>query len=123
MKLHLSQAEGLNQITSCGPGFVAVNGKRHERSLLVAPRKLVEDWPVTQLADLDQGRLALALDLDPEVLLLGTGTQLHFPPPELLRGLIEAKIGYEVMDTGAACRTYNILMSEGRRVLAALIIG
>ena len=66
--------------------------------------------------------LNAALALQPEVVLLGTGARLHFPPAEVLRPLIEAGIGYEIMDTSAACRTYDILMAEGRRVLAALVI-
>ena len=59
----------------------------------------------------------------PEIVLLGTGTRLQFPPAAVLRPLIDARVGYEIMDTGAACRTYSILMAEGRRVLAALIVG
>ena len=122
MKLHLSRPEGLNQITSCGSGFVAVNGVRHARSLLVTPQRLVEDWPAASFEALTSASLGTALALEPEVVLLGTGERLQFPAADILRPLIEAGIGYEVMDTGAACRTYNILMAEGRRVLAALII-
>lgn len=122
MKLHLARSEGLNQITSCGAGFVAVNGVRHGRSLLVTPQRLVEGWPAASFEALRSADLDTALALEPEVVLLGTGERLQFPPAEVLRPLIDAGVGYEVMDTGAACRTYNILMAEGRRVLAALII-
>jgi uncharacterized protein len=122
MKLHLSRSEGLNQITSCGADFVVVNGVRHARSLLLMPADLIDDWPAASVETLTSTHLRAALDLQPEVVLLGTGTRLHFPSAEVLRPLIDAGIGYEVMDTGAACRTYNILMAEGRRVLAALII-
>lgn len=123
MKLHLSNAEGRNQITSCAAGFVAVNGVRHARSLLVTPSELVADWSASDANALTQAHLDAAVALAPEVVLLGTGTRLQFPPTEVLRPLIDAGIGFEVMDTGAACRTYNILMAEGRRVLAALIVG
>ena len=121
VKLHLSNTEGRNQITSCSSGFVAVNGVRHARSLLVTPSQLT-DWSASAARSLTSADLDAALQLQPEVVLLGTGAGLHFPSAEVMRPLIDAGIGYEVMDTGAACRTYNILMAEGRRVLAALII-
>ena len=122
MKLHLSRAEGRNQITSCGTDFVAVNGTRHSRSLLVMPLELIADWPPSHAQSLTAAHLDAVLALQPEVVLLGTGARLLFPPADVLRPMIEGGIGYEVMDTSAACRTYNILMAEGRRVLAALII-
>jgi uncharacterized protein len=62
------------------------------------------------------------VDLKPELILIGTGSRQHFPKPELLKALIQAKIGFEIMDSQAACRTYNILVGEGRRVLLALIV-
>jgi len=123
MKLHLSRAEGRNQITSCTAAGVVVNGICHAASLLVAPHALVADWPATSAQALTSEHFIAVIDLQPEVVLLGTGAQLHFPAAEVLRPLIDAGIGYEVMDTGAACRTYNILMAEGRQVLAALIVG
>ena len=123
MKLHLSRAEGRNQITSCSLDAVVVNGVRHAASLLVTPLALVAEWPATSARTLTSADLAAVLALEPEVVLLGTGAQLHFPAAEVLRPLIDAGIGYEVMDTGAACRTYNVLVAEGRQVLAALIVG
>ena len=123
MKLHLSRAEGRNQIVSCSADGIVVNGVRHTASLLVAPLTLIADWPVTNAQTLTSAHLSAVLDLQPEVVLLGTGARLHFPTAEVMRPLIDAGIGFEVMDTGAACRTYNILMAEGRQVLAALIIG
>jgi hypothetical protein len=62
------------------------------------------------------------VDLKPELILIGTGSKQRFPKPELLKSLILAKIGFEIMDSQAACRTYNILVSEGRQVLLALIV-
>jgi uncharacterized protein len=123
VKLHLSHPEGLNQITSCGTGFVVINGTRHSRSVLVTPRDIMDEWPVGSLQSLAPTHLLTALELSPELVLLGTGATLQFPPSAVLRPLIDAHIGFEVMDTPAACRTYNILMAESRRVLAALIIG
>ena len=123
MKLHLSRPEGLNQITSCGTGFVVINGTRHGRSVLVTPHEIMDDWPVSNLQSLAPTHLLPALELSPELVLLGTGATLQFPSSTVLRPLIDAQIGVEVMDTAAACRTYNILMAESRRVLAALIVG
>ena len=122
VKLQLSRPEGLYQITGYGTNFVTVNGTRHDRSLLISAQQLVSDWPVPSMEQLAACNFAAVLDLNPEVVLLGTGTRLHFPTSDVVRPLIEAKIGFEVMDTGAACRTYNFLMAEGRQVLAALII-
>lgn len=123
MRLQLSASNGLNQVTGCGAGFVSVNGVRYQRSLLVTPQRLVPDWPASESQPLSFERIAEIVPHAPEVILLGTGSALRFPPAAALRPLIEAGIGYEVMDTRAACRTYNVLVTENRRVLAALIIG
>ena len=123
MKLHLSQNASKNSITAYGRGYVAVNGERYERSLIVMPDRIVTDWNVPDLASLTQHKIeALAL-LKPELVLLGTGEILRFPDSRLLASLFSAAIGAEMMDTRAACRTYNILAQEGRNVAAALIIG
>ena len=123
MKLELSRPTGSNLITSCGPGFVAVNGVRYDASLLVTPDMIDPKWPVPDISCLGIAHVHALLASRPEVVLLGTGARLQFPPLEALSPLIEARVGYEIMDTGAACRTYGILMAEGRRVLAALIVG
>lgn len=122
MKLHLSQNSIRNTFTAYGPGFVAVNGVRHESSLVVLPDRIVENWDVQSFETLAQGDIeALAL-LKPELVLLGTGDALRFPDTRLMARLAAAGIGTEVMDTRAACRTYNILAEEGRYVAAALVI-
>ena len=121
MKLHLQGAAGLNLITGYGAGYVAVNGARHTASLLLTADTLLR-WAPASFAALNAGHFESALPLAPEILVLGTGARLQFPSPPLTRALVEARIGLEVMDTAAACRTYNILMGEGRRVAAALII-
>ena len=98
---------------------------RHEvitRGLVVTPTRLLRDWEPQgpdQLTLEHVGRLA---DLNPEVVLIGTGARLIWPPRRLLTPLMERQIGFEIMDTAAACRTYNILMFEGRAVIAALMI-
>ncbi|HWA12279.1 MAG TPA: Mth938-like domain-containing protein [Burkholderiales bacterium] len=123
MKLHPTPAAGRNAFTGYGEGYVLVNGERYQASVLVQPEGPVRPWDVARPADLDLGRMEWLATLDVEVLLLGTGGRLAFPPPALLLPLAHARIGVEVMDTPAACRTYNILMGEGRRVAAALILG
>jgi len=122
MKLNAEHPQGLNAITAYGPGFVVINGQMHERSLIVGHDHLPTDWPVARLDDLTSEHLA-GLEQNCDVILLGTGARQRFPAPSILRPLLEKRIGVEVMDTEAACRTYNILLSEGRAVVAALIIG
>lgn len=121
MKLHLSGLTAVNAFTGYGPGYVAVNGMRHERSLIVLPDRLVLDWAATSFEALAAEHLAAVAEYSPEIVLLGTGATLRFPRPELTRPLAQAGIGLEVMDVQAACRTYNILAAESRRVAAALL--
>ncbi len=122
MKLHLQGAAGLNLITGYGAGYVAVNGARHTTSLLLTA-DLLTRWAPQSFAELAAAHFDRIVPLAPEILVLGTGPRLQFPAPPLTRMLVEARIGLEVMDTPAACRTYNILMGEGRKVAAALIVG
>lgn len=123
MKLHLSKPAGLNLFTSYGAGYVLVNGARHEHSLIVLPDRLIDTWPVQSFDGLTAEHIGALVPLECEVVLLGTGARIRFPRPEVLRPLVEASIGVEVMDIAAACRTYNILVAEDRRVAAALILG
>ncbi|HEY3327992.1 MAG TPA: Mth938-like domain-containing protein [Novimethylophilus sp.] len=122
MKLHLTRPEGNNLITGYGPGWVQINETRHSASLILMPGRILPSWPVADFEALAAEHFTAAIALAPEILLLGTGAKLRFPPAACLKLLIEANVGYEIMDTAAACRTYNILMSEGRNVAAALII-
>jgi uncharacterized protein len=122
LKLHLDRPGSLNAITGYGEGYVMVNAVRHSRSLVVTPEQLLADWPVAELAALAPDHVAVLLGLGAEIVLLGTGARLAFPHPALLAPLAEARIGVEVMDSRAACRTYNILMAEGRKVAAAIIL-
>lgn len=122
MKFHLDQRTGLNTFTGYGSGYVMINNVRHENNLAVLPEAIIENWTAAGFDRLAGGDFAQLLGHGPEIVLLGTGTRIKFPKPELLRALIDAGIGVEIMDTPAACRTYNILMGEGRKVLAALIL-
>jgi uncharacterized protein len=123
LKIEREQAEGRNMFSGYGEGYVAVNGVRHSASLVVAADRLITDWPAASLQALSADHLAAIIQLKPEILLLGTGAQFVFPEAALLAPLYKAGIGVEVMDTPAACRTYNILLGEGRNVVAALIVG
>jgi uncharacterized protein len=121
LKLHLSQASGRNLFTGYGAGYVAINGARHAAHLLVAPDRLMP-WDIAGFEALNASHAAQFMALDPEIVILGTGTALRFPPAELARALAASGVGFEVMDSNAACRTYNVLMAEGRSVLAAILI-
>jgi uncharacterized protein len=121
LKLHADALTSLNTVTAYGPGFVEINQVRHHGSLVLAPDQPVSGWSAASFDALRAEDFEPLLSLRPEVVLLGTGDRQRFPHPRLTRKLADAKIGVEVMNTAAACRTYNILMSEGRRVVAAFL--
>ena len=122
MKLHSTATAGLLAITAYDAGSIAVNGRPLTKSFLLMPQRLIEEWPPVSFDSLTEADLQAVADLNCPVVLLGTGARQRFPAPVLMRPLIERRIGVEVMDSYAACRTYNILMAEGRDVAAALII-
>ena len=122
MKLQLSQGGPDPHFTGYGEGYVSVGGQRFEHHLLIAPGRAAARWGVASFETLVASDFEALVGLDPELVVLGTGTTLRFPRPQLTRCLMQASIGLEVMDTGAACRTYNILLSEGRRVVAAILL-
>jgi uncharacterized protein len=121
MKLHLDHNDVQYIITGYGEDHVLVNGVAHHRSLIVLPDEVVMDW-AEGLAQLSAAHFEAVLMRAPEIVLLGTGRRQRFPSPALYKGLIAARIGVEIMNTAAACRTYNILAGEGRRVAAALLV-
>lgn len=98
-----------------------VNGERYQRSVVVMAETVREDWSVASFDALTEAHFAYFLELKPDVLLLGTGARQRFPHPRLYRALTDAGIGVECMDTHAACRTYNILVAEDRKVVAAIL--
>ncbi|MGA8052126.1 MAG: Mth938-like domain-containing protein [Burkholderiales bacterium] len=120
MKLHRSVTAGVNVFTAYGEDYVVVSGERHASSLIVLPDRVLP-WTATSFAALSEADFAPLADLGLEIVLLGTGRRLRFPPPALTRPLVEARVGLEVMDLQAACRTYNILVAEERKVAAALL--
>lgn len=123
MKLHLDRFEGQNAFTGYGEDYVAINGRAWQTSVVVFPDRPVEPWPVTDPAGIDAEALAFLAPLPLEIVLIGTGGRHHLIHPRVWAPLAAARIGVEVMDTRAACRTYNILLAEGRKVAATLILG
>ncbi len=121
MKLHLASASPENRFTGYGNAYVEVNGRRFDRSLIVMPDRIIEGELPPVAAELTERHFEFIAGLGPEIVLLGTGKTLIFPAPVLTRALAIARIGLEVMDTSAACRTYNILTAEGRSVAAAVL--
>ena len=121
MKLHQDQTAGINLITGYGADHVLINKERHEGNVVVLPQRLVEGWATGGFAGLSEADFAAIAPLGADIVLIGTGARQRFPKPALLRPLIEARIGFEVMDLAAACRTYNILASESRAVALALL--
>ena len=120
MKLHTSRPSGVNTITGYGEDYVMVNGERRASSVVVLPDR-IEAWPARSFAALSTEDFAFLRDLKAEIVLLGTGPRQRFPHPRLTAALGQAGIGLEVMDLQAACRTYNILVAEERKVAAALL--
>jgi len=106
------------------PGEIRVRQTSYQRSLIVTPRDVIEDWPPQVHTDLEEAHVARLLELDPrpEIILLGTGESQHFPPHAVMAPLFNAGVGVEIMTTEAACRTWNIVLTEDRRAAAALII-
>lgn len=123
MKLHADAASGaLNTVTAYAPGWLEINAQRHTVSILVTPEEPVEPLPQRRFEELDEAFFEALAARSPELVLLGTGARQHFPHPRLTRGLLERRIGLDPMATEAAARTYNILMAEGRKVLAVFLI-
>ncbi|APV50869.1 hypothetical protein BWI17_14940 [Betaproteobacteria bacterium GR16-43] len=121
MKIDHMAAEGRNFFTGYGAGYVLVNNAKVDRSVLVTGER-IEDWDVRSVEAISPGQVAAILQARPEIVLLGSGSRFAFPDPAVLAPFYAERIGVEVMDTPAACRTYNILLGEGRNVVAALIV-
>jgi len=121
LKLHAQATTNSNTVTGYGPGYIEVNRVRHAGSLIVAADAPVQPWAVGGVEQLSAADFAPVIALGPEILLVGTGAAQRFLAPALAVALASAGMGFEVMDTAAACRTYNILMAEGRRVVGAFL--
>jgi uncharacterized protein len=122
VKIQPDRLDGVNAITRHDLGRVRVNAQEYTHSVLVPWRGEVQPWPVGQLGELTPAHFEQVLQLQPELVIFGSGARLRFVAPALTRALIERGVGIETMDTGAACRTYNVLAAEGRSVVAALMV-
>jgi uncharacterized protein len=111
-----------NIIRGYAAGQVTINDEVIVTSVVVTPDRIIRDWLPHTFGDLERRHIARLEELQPEIIVLGTGLRLHFPDAEFTAGFLSRGIGVEIMDTNAACRTYNILVSEGRRVVAALLM-
>ena len=122
MKFQLDEPQGGNSISKHDGQSVWVNGKAHVSSLLVPWAGEVQAWALRSFEELTEQHFEQMLSLKPELVIFGSGARIRFAKPALYRSLIQQRIGVETMDLAAACRTYNVLTSEGRTVLAALLI-
>ena len=122
MQFNLDSESGKYQITSYKPGQVIINKQIYTRSIIVTAEQLMSDWPPQSFTDLTVEHLRVLLNLAPQIVILGTGENQYFLAQELILLFLQQGIGIEVMNTDAACRTYNVLMSEGRNVIAALLL-
>jgi uncharacterized protein len=123
MKLTDEKIGGINLIRSYATGEVRIGETVIRSSCLVKADQLIADWRPQTVADISVADMDAVLALKPEVVVIGSGPRQQFPAPEILGAVLSRGVGCEVMDTGAACRTYNILASEGRTVVAALLLG
>jgi len=122
VKLHVSTPSGANTITAYGDDYVKVNGERRDSSVVVTATD-VRPWSAASFDALTPEHFQELSDLGVEIVVLGTGPRQRFPNPRITAPLAAARVGLEVMDTKAACRTYNILVAEERRVALALLFG
>lgn len=120
--MHLQASGTLNTVRNYTGAAVTVNDQVYDQSLVVLPDQVITGHCPQNIAGLSDDHLSGIVSLTPELVLIGTGRSLHLLPPERMRILIDAHLGFEVMDTGAACRTFNILVAEGRRVAALLLL-
>jgi uncharacterized protein len=122
MKLHSSSTEKYQTVTGYDQQGVEINAQRFDYSVLVMPEVAPRPWDVTRFDDLTAGHFETIAADRPDVVILGTGERQRFVHPRLVASLSAQRIGVECMDSHAACRTYNILMGEGRKVTLALIV-
>ena len=119
---YVLKSDGLNIVDAYSQGAVVISNVTYQSSLILSATDIINDWPPQTSAELTAQHLQQVISLDPEIMILGTGSKIVFPPDEVLQPVISNQIGYEIMDTGAACRSYNFLVAEGRRVVAALFM-
>ncbi len=122
MKLHLTNSDGNYLITGYDQGWVEINRQRYTNNLILLPNQIIENWEALSFENIQADHFERIAALKPDVVLLGTGVKHRFIHPKLTTSLTNIGISLECMSTNAACRTYNILMGEGRNVAVALIV-
>ena len=123
MKIQLDNvAANINRINAYSVSSVTVSGQIFNSSLVMSSDVLIDDWRPARLRDLVTGDLEVIMALEPELVLLGTGSILEFPSVQVSEYFLSRRIGLEVMDTGAACRAYNFMIADDRKAVAALLI-
>ncbi len=122
MKFELDHGTGRYAIRGYRPGAIVVNAETLTRSFIITADRLVRDWPPQGFEEMTAEHLDQIAMLRPEIAVLGTGKQLRFPSREITAPLARERIGFEIMDTAAACRSFMVLSAEGRRVAAALLM-
>ena len=122
--MHFSRddAGARTAVRSYTPGQIIIGKTEYSRSVVLTPERVITDWTPQNIEELSVGHFLTLIELKPEVVLLGTGAKQHFPAPDIMASLLSQGIGLEVMDTAAACRTFNVLLSESREVVAALLL-
>ena len=121
MKLTADHADG-NTIRSFRPGEIIVQDQRIATNVIVSRDQIITDWQPPAISKLSVADFQQILDLQPEIILFGTGSTQHFPNISILTEILQSGVAIEIMETGAACRTFNVLTSEYRKVVAALLV-
>jgi uncharacterized protein len=122
MKIELDDNPlGKHRINAYSRDGLVISETRYTGSVIVTPDSIINDWGPRTFADLAVQHIQALVNLEPEIILLGTGASLQFPDDDILQPVYSGEIGLEIMDTGAACRAYNFLSAEGRKVIAALL--
>jgi uncharacterized protein len=122
MRFNEDATSSINLIRSYGPGEIRINDQRITSGVIVSAAEILMQSELRSVADLAPAHGARILTLQPELVLLGSGPRQAFPAPAFGLAFLKAGVGFEVMDTGAACRTFNVLVGENRRVVALLLV-
>ena len=122
--MKFSQADSGDGLTidSYEPGCIVINERSFREGLILSPEQIISGWGPANPEDLTVEQVRALVALEPQVIIIGTGERQVFPHPEVYAAAMGLGVGVEIMNTGAACRTYNIIMAEGRRVAAGLMI-
>ena len=121
MQITEEQNSGRYVITGYGKGFIIVNEVSYQQNLIISPQEIITDWIIESPEDISFSQIQVIENWNPEIVLIGTGGKQVFPDGDLMYQFMKQGIGCEIMDSAAACRTYNILLAESRNVVAAIL--